>query len=491
MALAVDPNTGQSLTTDQRGAGYPRVVKNAVDIGAFEVQPPQVTATQLVVTTQPPANVTQGQVFTVVIEAEDGSGDLATSFSGSVAVALANNPSSATLGGTLTATAANGVATFSDLTLSQPGNGDTLRFSSSGLTSSTTTSFNVTSSAATKLAVTTQPGSVSVGTAFGLVVTVEDAAGDTAASFDGSVTVALANNPSGAALGGTLTATASNGVATFSGFTLNSVGIGVTLQVTSTGLTAATTSPFNVTPDLTVIPIPDKVDLPQAITAGPDGNLWFSLGPNLIASYNPTTQSFSQEYRTPSSGGISAMTAGPDGNIWFTEDISEKVGMINPTTHLITEYALLTSSASPTGIVSGPEGQLWFTESGADKIGTINPTSGAITEFTLPTAGAEPSAIAFGADGNLWFTEPGVGQIGMFDPSTHTFSAYPPSGGLSLLGGIATGSDLNLWFTEQNKVGSINPGSHAINEYSVPGASGLRHDRQWTGWQPLVYRLLR
>ena len=40
-----------------------------------------------------------------------------TNFSGSVAVALSNNPGGATLGGTLTVTAQDGVATFSDLTL--------------------------------------------------------------------------------------------------------------------------------------------------------------------------------------------------------------------------------------------------------------------------------------------------------------------------------------------------------------------------------------
>ena len=40
--------------------------------------------------------------------------------------------------------------------------------------------------------------------------------------------------------------TAQSGVATFSGLTLNKPGIGYTLQVSSNGLTAATTNAFNV-----------------------------------------------------------------------------------------------------------------------------------------------------------------------------------------------------------------------------------------------------
>ena len=55
-ALAVDPTTGLPLTTDQRGAGFPRIVGKAVDIGAYEFP----ATAYVVVTTQPPATVTAG-----------------------------------------------------------------------------------------------------------------------------------------------------------------------------------------------------------------------------------------------------------------------------------------------------------------------------------------------------------------------------------------------------------------------------------------------
>jgi hypothetical protein len=242
-ALAVDPSTGQPLTTDQRGPGFARIVNGTVDIGAFEVQPTET----LVVTTQPPASVTAGSPFGLTVTAEDSSGTVDTSFSGTVTVTLFNNPGGATLGGTLSVMAQSGVATFSDLTLDKVGTGYTLLVSGDGVASASTDPFDVTAAEATQLVVTTQPPiGVVVGSQFGLVVSAEDPFNNVDPNFGGSVAVALLNNAGGATLGGTLSAMAQSGVATFSDLTLDQLGIGYTLQVTSSGLTSAATDAFNV-----------------------------------------------------------------------------------------------------------------------------------------------------------------------------------------------------------------------------------------------------
>ena len=110
---------------DKAGAGYTLQassggVASAVT-GSFTVAP--AVATQLVVFTQPPGNVTAGSGFTVVVEGEDSFGNLDQNFSGTVMLALANNPGGpgAMPGGPLTATAVSGLATFTNVLLDKAG----------------------------------------------------------------------------------------------------------------------------------------------------------------------------------------------------------------------------------------------------------------------------------------------------------------------------------------------------------------------------------
>jgi streptogramin lyase len=218
------------------------------DPGTNAIGVATLTASQLVVTTQPPSTVTAGSGFGLAVTAEDSSGNPITSFNGTVTVALANNPGGATLGGTLTATATNGVATFSGLTLTKAASGYTLVLSGSGIGAGVTSAFTVTPAAATQLVIATQPpATVKLSTAFGMEALIEDQYGNVVTTANNTVTVALGNNPSKATLGGTLTVTANQGVVTFSNLTINEIGSGYTLVVASTGLGPAVTDPFNVT----------------------------------------------------------------------------------------------------------------------------------------------------------------------------------------------------------------------------------------------------
>jgi streptogramin lyase len=218
------------------------------DPGTNAIGVATLTTSQLVVTTQPPASVTAGSGFGLTVTAENNSGSPITTFNGTVTVALANNPGGATLGGTLTATASNGVATFSGLSLTTAASGYTLDVSGSGLGAGVTSAITVTPATATQVVITQQPpATVKVSTGFGLQASIEDQYGNVVTTATNTVSVALANNPTGATLGGTLSVSATQGVATFSALTINKTGNGYTLRVSSTGLSSAVTSAIDVT----------------------------------------------------------------------------------------------------------------------------------------------------------------------------------------------------------------------------------------------------
>ncbi len=201
-------------------------------------------ATQLAFQQQPSgaaAGAAINPAITVAIAGATGAVD--TTANGSVTLSIASNPGGGTLGGTLTATAVNGIATFSGLSISQPGAGYTLSATSSGLTSATSAAFTITSSAtgAAKLAFVQQPTAADAGVAIAPAVTVavEDSTGATVAGATNAVTISIATNPAGGALGGTLTVNAVNGIATFANLTISKAGAGYILGAASSlGLTA-------------------------------------------------------------------------------------------------------------------------------------------------------------------------------------------------------------------------------------------------------------
>ena len=54
------------------------------------------------------------------------------------------------------------------------------------------------------------------------------------------------------------------------------------------------------------------------------------------------------EFPVPTAGAVPYdITAGPDGNLWFTEANVNQVGMINPATHAIAEFPVPTAGAEP------------------------------------------------------------------------------------------------------------------------------------------------
>jgi hypothetical protein len=124
------------------------------------------------------------------------------------------------------------------------------------------------------------------------------------------------------------------------------------------------------------------------------------------------------------------ITEGLDGNLWFTEFNGDRIGRITRT-GTVTEFAAgITHGGHDFDIAAGTDGNVWFTEPDADRVGRVEP-DGTITEFTAGiAAGGHPLGIATGPDGGIWFTEPDVDHIARFDlggpPTVNAAAASKP-----------------------------------------------------------------
>ncbi|MBL4850602.1 MAG: hypothetical protein JKY65_34220, partial [Planctomycetes bacterium] len=210
--------------------------------------------------------------FSVRVEALTAAGDLDTAFVGNITVALATNPGSSTLGGTLVLPAGGGVATFANLTVNNAGTGYTLAATSPGLSDALSGGFNMTVAAGTGLTLSMlqEPQAtvlpLSGANNFNQGETIDSQAAGSGGGFasitvrvlDGAgnpvngvpVYLSIGANPAGGTLSGTLVALTTGagplGVATFSGISIDKVGAGYGLAFTANGVTGTTSQLFTV-----------------------------------------------------------------------------------------------------------------------------------------------------------------------------------------------------------------------------------------------------
>jgi hypothetical protein len=200
-----------------------------------------------------PTNVASSTNITpsVQVAVQDANGATVSTSGVNVTLALGANANGATASGALSVGTVNGIATFSPVQVALAGTGYTLVAATpaAGLTSATSTAFNVTAGAPAKLAFTVQPTSSVAGTAFAqdVQVAVQDAAGNLVANATNVITLNIGNNPGNSLIRGTTSIAAVNGIATFTGARLTKTGAAYTLQATGPSLSFATSTSFDIT----------------------------------------------------------------------------------------------------------------------------------------------------------------------------------------------------------------------------------------------------
>jgi streptogramin lyase len=220
-----------------------------------------------------------------------------------------------------------------------------------------------------------------------------------------------------------------------------------------------------------------------SITAGPDGNLWFTLNPSAIGEINPSTGAIA-EFPFPSAVAQPlSIVSGPAGNLWFLD--GPNIASINPANHIITEYPNTIPGAVPVQLAVGPDGNLWYTDAAHAAIGLFIVSTQSFNEFPLPSQVDVPGPITAGPDGNLWF---GVRQeigivfeaFGMINTGSHSTRIINLPSGTTGVTAITSGPDGNLWFSTSlatnpasYEIGSIQPTTFAVTLYQGGGAGGI------------------
>jgi alpha-tubulin suppressor-like RCC1 family protein len=237
--------TGAGYTLAASGAGLASTVSNSFD--AFGA------AARVAFVTSVADGVVNQSLAPVRVQVQDANGIGVAGATNAVSLTVIAGPSQ-TIAGTTTVSAVNGIATFNDLSFSTAGSGYQLRASATNLaTTGNSSIFSVEAvGPPTRLGFTAQPGNTSAGAslnASGIKVAMLDANGSTVTTAPATlVTLSIGTNAGGdGTLSGTTSQVTVNGVATFSGMSINRVGSGYVLTATATGVASASSASFNVT----------------------------------------------------------------------------------------------------------------------------------------------------------------------------------------------------------------------------------------------------
>ena len=225
-------------------------------------------------------------------------------------------------------------------------------------------------------------------------------------------------------------------------------------------------------------PLPSSYySTPYDIVSGPDGALWFSDPINNQIDRISTDGQVSQ-FDVSSAPHPLGLTVGPDGALWFASNGSQpaSIGQLSTDGTLDQDFTL-PDADDVTDLTFGPDGAIWITEGqpcgvcSDNKIGRLDPTDGSYSSWVLPSAKGYPYRITSGPDGALWFTESVANKIGRITTSG-AITEYTLPAGVTDPAGIVAGPDGAVWFTAGADVGRITTAG-AIAIYPVPGAKSL------------------
>ena len=442
------------------------------------------TAAKLVFV-QGPSNVSAGAPMSpaVTVQVEDTYGNPASD--SGVLVTLISSPS-VTLSGNTATSSSSGLATFSSLVIDTAGNYTLSGTDGSLAATGASGSFTVSAATPNQLAFVQQPSNAFAGQAMTPAVTVqvEDYYGNAVADNDVSITLTPSANT--IASGATIN-TDSSGLATFSGITINTAALGLTLTASASGLWSPTSSSFNVT-----IAVSNGATLTDAAADAESGvqsvsyyycsgysgsctnSNWTLIGTSTSGrnySITWTGQPSDGAYRVVAVGIDNVTnTSNPSASIPVTVDNNGTTATMSfPTNGGNYNAAGWTSGAPIAGTANDTTSGIRSVQVSVQEDGGTNscwtgsgnnftaacPSYQATSGTTANWTEAFPSS-NFASDGSYTVTAEAISIAGTISTVAHTFiyDTTPPTGAITYTNGYDTTTSLQVIFSASDGTGS-------------------------------------
>ena len=376
-----------------------------------------------------------GTTFSAIqVAVLDYNGKVVTTADNAITIALAN-PGGATLMGTLTRNAVNGIATFDDLSVDIVGT-YTFVASSPGLLGASSTNFEITPASPAQLTFPAQPGDINSGDTLGTVqVEVRDAQGNL---VDTTVTLTLQAVSGSGTLGGTTSQATTNGVASFSDLTVTGGGTFTLQAAVSTGAMAASNQ-FMVSGLISNFLVTDQSN--QRIASFDDltGTNWTTLSAGSVNIYGVTADGAGRIYysdysnqrivRVDDISGANMTTFGSagsginqfnnpyntvfdnQGRLLIADFNNNRVVRIDDISGA--NWTTLTGMSGPFGLAVDASDRIYVSEYGSNRIRRFDDINGT-NPFTL-NLGYAPGDIALDGSGRIYVTHINGGSISRYD----------------------------------------------------------------------------
>lgn len=224
-----------------------------------------------------------------------------------------------------------------------------------------------------------------------------------------------------------------------------------------------------ITPEgvVTEYALPDTDGGSSSLTVGADGNLWFPDGNNHLI--RATLDGVTTQFNAPKSR---AITLGPDENLWVIEQ-SDAVDVFKHDGSILESFGSYTMPedlelSSITSIPAPNAAVIYSTLSEAQIVRRT--MAGDLRRFDL-SASVENAiyGLTYNQFGYAWFAVPDQHRLGKLNLTTGSVALYTPPGANARPGDTTLGPDGNLWFSEYQVgyVGRLNTTTGVFKQFNV------------------------